>query len=234
MAMWFSHLRYVEAAVERLGRPVERLSLCWGALCCDVDKVSPVPREVSHYGHEGLAFSPEDFLARTGLAVSRARPHADFLAGYLSHLAVDEAWYRHLFALRDSPGGLGPRWSAETTRALNLVLDQRNRAWVDLEGLDFRGATGHEVLPHLDGAVHGLMVHAANGYVAWPGTLSWAPDDPVFGPVMARFRDLLEAEQGRVNQIEQTLQTERLDEEVIAFTADVVGRFLTDLDGREG
>ncbi len=234
MAMWFSHLRYVEAAAARLERPLERLSLCWGALCCDVDKVSPVGREVSHYGHEGLAFPPEDFLERTGLTPTQARPCADFLAGYLSHLAVDEAWYRALFALRDAPGGLGRAWTAETTRALNLVLDQRNREWVDPEGLDFRRATGHAVLPHLDGAACPVMVHAAAAYVAWPGTLSWAPDDPLFGPVMARFRELLAMEQERVSEVLGALEPVQLDEEVIAFTADVMGRFLADLAGREG
>ncbi|GEM_PF-2614825 len=232
MAMWFSHLRYVEAAAARLDRDLDRLSLCWGAVCCDVDKVSPVPRETSHYGREGLSFEPEAFLEQAGLTATEARPSAAFLAGYLSHLAVDEAWYTHLFALRDAPQGLGTAWSYETTRALNLALDQRNRSLYDPAGLDFSQARGEEVLPHLGGPIRQIMVHAASAYAAWPGHMSWAPQDPLLGPVMARFRALAAAEADRVVAILDALSPEDLDQDVVAFTTRTLGRFLDDLAQR--
>lgn len=233
MAMWFSHLRYVEAALPHLDRPLDRLSVCWGALCCDVDKVSPVDREVSHLGREGLSFAPEDFLDRAGLTATQARPSTAFLAGYLSHLAVDEAWYAHLFGLRDGPHGLGEDWSYETTRALNLALDQRNRQHYDPQGLDFTQAGGEHVLPHLAGPVREVMVQAASSYVAWSGELAWAPRDTLLGPVMVRFRALAQQESPRVDRILEALMPEHLDREVVAFTVDVLARFLADLDGRD-
>lgn len=232
MAMWFSHLRYVEAAAERLAHPMDRLALCWGSLCCDVDKISPVPRAVSHYGREGLDFAPERFLETAGLTTAQGLAAADFLAGYLSHMAVDEAWYRHLFGLRDREPGLATAWTPSTTRALNLALDQRNRGLYDPAGLDFRQAGGEAVLPHLQGPVRRAMVHAACVYVGWTGDLGWEPADPVLSPMMASFRHLSAAEAPTVQEILGLLDPLRLDAEVVAFTAGALGRFLDDLSRR--
>ncbi len=229
MAMWFSHLRYVEAAAARLDRPLDRLALCWGCVCCDVDKLAPVSREVSHYGREGLSFPAEEFLDRTGLAPDRARTHAAFLAGYLSHLAVDEAWYGHLERVK---AGLELAWTYDTTRALNLALDRRSRAHWEPAGLDFDTATGEEVLPHLRGLPGQVMRLAAQAYVGWSGRVEEPPEDGLLAPIVARFQGLAVAEAGRVTAIQEVLCPETLDQEVIAFTIEVLGRFLSDLDRR--
>jgi hypothetical protein len=234
MAMWFSHLRYVEAAAARLDTPIDRLSSCWGSLCCDVDKVSSVEREVSHYGREGLNFQPEEFLEQAGLTPADARTSASFLVGYLSHMAVDEAWYGHLFRLRDARPELQAIWTYHTTRALNLSLDQRNRAHYDPTGLDFSVATGEHVLPHLRGPIRALMIQAASAYVSWPGHMAWRTDDSMLGPVMDSFRALAASERERVELIERELDADQLDEDVIAFVTDVMGRFLDDLAARPG
>ncbi len=233
MAMWFSHLRFVEASAVRLNPPLDRLASCWGSLCCDVDKVFAVPREVSHYGREGLNFSPEEFLERAQVGRDDAVSQASFLAGYLSHMAVDEAWYAHLFRIRSAPGGLGDAWTYETTRALNLALDRRNRSLYDPAGLDFSQASGEDVLPHLRGPARDRMVHAATIYVRWSGLMDWRPDDALLGPVTDRFRALMQAEQARVDSILEALDAEALDREVVAFTTDVLQRFLDDLASRQ-
>ena len=232
MAMWFSHLRYAEEMRVSLSVPLERLAISWGCLCCDVDKITSVPREVSHYGREGLDFEPEQFLECAGVSAEAALAHEAFLAGYLSHMAVDEAWYGHLFRLRDRHPGIAETWTEATTRALNLALDRRNRGLANLSGLDWSQATGEDVLSHLRGPVREVMAHAAGVYTSWPGTLHQQPTDPLLGPVLESFRTLARAEAPRVEAVLAVLDTEALDREVVDFTTRSVQRFADDLHRR--
>ncbi len=229
MAMWFSHLRYADEMLASLSVPLDRLATCWGCLCCDVDKITPVPRAVSHYGREGLDFEPEQFLAHAGVSRPTALSRVAFLAGYLSHMAVDEAWYGHIFRLRARHAELAEGWTEATTRAVNLALDRRNRGLADLGGLDWSQATGEDVLPHLRGPVRQVMAHAARVYTTWPGTLDWHPTDPLLGPVMESFRALARAEAPRVERVLSVLDAGALDREVVDFKTRSVQRFLDDL-----
>ena len=71
MALWFAHLEFADRASVHTG--LDRHELSWGALCCDVDKFTPVERETSHFGNEGLDFPASEWGARTGLSKALQR-----------------------------------------------------------------------------------------------------------------------------------------------------------------
>lgn len=226
MAMWFAHLRFADAARRALGDPaLDAASVAWGSLCCDVDKVAPVDRAVSHYGHEGLSFAPEHFLDVSGLDAPRAWAHRAFLAGYLSHLAVDEAWYGALRRLQ--LGGL--TWTLDTVRAVNLALDPAHGPAAP--HVDWQGVAGHEVLPHVHPHADTLRWAAAT-YTAWDGSLHAPTDAPMLSHIINRFQDLARREAGRVAPILERLDVPAFDAGVERFTTDVLGRFLADLERR--
>ncbi len=220
MAMWFAHLHFADRAAARAA--VDRHELAWGALCCDIDKFTAVERVVSHYGREGLDFEPEQWGARTRLGSKVIRDHRVFLAGYLSHMALDEAWYGWLgtqLAAVDSGG-----WTGETTRAWNLVMDLELRPGLDLD-LDFPFGV-EEVLEHLRGAPSQAMRQAATAYIAWDG----APEATGLPPLMQGFARLaharLDAEKDRVQRLVETCGSAPLFESSERFVTDAVVRFL--------
>ena len=69
MALWWAHLRVAERTHARMA-DVDLAELRWGALCPDVDKVSSVTRELSHYSDEAL--DPERFSDTVGLEPAAA------------------------------------------------------------------------------------------------------------------------------------------------------------------
>jgi len=220
MAMWFAHLHFAHRAASCA--EVDRHELAWGALCCDVDKFTSVDRPVSHYGREGLDFEPEEWGARTRLSPEAIRHRRVFLAGYLSHMALDEAWYGWLqeqLGQVDTGG-----WTGETTRAWNLVMDLELRPGVALD-LDFPFGV-EEVLGHLRGAPAQAMRQAASAYIAWDG----GPEAAGLHPLMQGFARLaharLDTERERVQRLVDACCSASLFQTSERFVNDAVVRFL--------
>ncbi|HJN75189.1 MAG TPA: hypothetical protein QGF58_14775 [Myxococcota bacterium] len=204
MALWWAHLRVAERAHAQLAH-LDLTELKWGAICPDVDKVSSVARELSHYSAE--APDPEDFIDAVGLEPAVARAHRSFLAGYLSHLAMDEAWYAHLGRLLAEHPIEG--WGRQSARAWNVAVD------VGLAGDPFTPPEHRieHVLPHLRDTSDTMRM-AAVGYTSWTTT-------PMEGPDGERAAALLEH-----------TGTSRLLQECEDFVVVALRRFLDDLERR--
>ncbi|MCB9762918.1 MAG: hypothetical protein H6739_24165 [Alphaproteobacteria bacterium] len=228
MALWYTHLFHAQEACRRLGG-LDEGHAGWGALCCDVDKFTPVARAVSHLGEEGLGFPPEAFLDRAGLSRARARPARSFLAGYLSHLAVDEAWYATLRAtLRPEER---PGWGADATRAWNILLDAELVERVEAPVRRFPEDGVEAVLPFLDAQAAGTVRLVGGAYARWPGALDVEPDDPMMIGMVSVFREIVRREEARVRGPLGRLDREALHRGVSDFVCATLRRFLDDLDG---
>ena len=166
MALWWAHLRVAERTHARMA-DVDLAELRWGALCPDVDKVSSVTRELSHYSDEAL--DPERFSDTVGLEPAVAWAHRSFLAGYLSHLAMDEAWYAHLRRLLAEHPIEG--WGRQSARAWNVAVD------IGLAGEPFTPPERRieHVLPHLRDTSDTMRM-AAVGYTSWTTSPMEGPD----------------------------------------------------------
>ena len=223
MALWFAHLEFADRAARHAA--LDRHELAWGALCCDVDKFTPVERDVSHYGTEGLDFPPEEWGPRTGLDAASLRSRRAFLAGYLSHMALDEAWYGWLRGRLASVHTGG--WTRDTTKAWNLAMDLELRPGLRL-GLNFPFGT-EEVLKHLRGFPGQMMQQAAGAYTAWDGSLEAEGLHPLMQGYARSMHGLAEAEQERVTRLMEASSTEELHARCEDFVNDAVARFLASI-----
>ena len=163
MPMWFAHFRCARGLL-----PGDPVNLLWGALCPDVDKISSIPRRMSHLGGRDRALEPARFLASLGLDRDRARPHLHFLCGYLSHLALDDAWYGTLYENR-----LSPNWTETTTRAATLLWDLEAR--LDVTPPDLLPARGEHMVSFLTPDAVRTLRKAAHMYLSWDGNLEPVP-----------------------------------------------------------
>jgi hypothetical protein len=149
-----------EALRERLcGDAAVRGAFFFGHIAPDVQVVSRQPREATHFfqlppTNQRPAY--EEMLgAHPMLAQSARLPDAQaaFLAGYISHLLLDECWVRQVFF-----PGFGPSqgWGDRHER---LLLHNVLRAWLDRRDLAgvrdgmgqvLRGAAPDDWLPFVD------------------------------------------------------------------------------------
>ncbi len=233
MAMWFAHVYYADAVLGMLSNPPDRNSFVWGSLCPDVDKVSEVPRQQSHYGNTSLPFPPEDFLDVVGITPQQARMRLGFVSGYLSHLAVDDAWYRSLFSLREAEPKHLQGWTIETTRALTLYLDMGFRSRMDLGDLDIRCAQGQELFPFLAGDPASTMRQVASLYLRWNGSLSHEQRDPLGRSWTRRFRRILSSQYDMMMKVLERLDRPRLERDVLEEAVDSTRRFMSVVQGRQ-
>lgn len=109
----------------------QRGAFLLGVIAPDVQSVSGQPREATHF----FTLPPTDprpahqvMLAEyTALARARQLPPAQaaFIAGYLSHLKLDELWIAHVFG---PCFGLGAKWGTFRER---LLAHNVLRTWLD-------------------------------------------------------------------------------------------------------
>jgi hypothetical protein len=121
----------------------------FGHIAPDVQVVSRQPRETTHF----FTLPPRNsrpaytnMLAahpRFAQPATLAAPHAAFLAGYLSHLLLDECWVRQVFYPVFGPG---KKWGDRQER---FLLHNVLRAWLDRR--DF---------PRLPDGIADLLGHA--------------------------------------------------------------------------
>ncbi len=107
----FTHLRFAQEIIDLAGLPQPaREALCaenpvflLGCVAPDAQTVSGQPREATHFFYVPLRDSVPAyrhlFDAYPALARAKELPRAQaaFLAGYLTHLALDEFWVRDVF-----------------------------------------------------------------------------------------------------------------------------------------
>ena len=223
MALWFAHLEFADRASVHTG--LDRHELSWGALCCDVDKFTPVERETSHFGNEGLDFPASEWGARTGLSKAQQRERRAFLAGYLSHMALDEAWYgwlREQLATTTTGG-----WTRDSTKAWNLRLDLELRSTLRLE-LDFPHGT-EAVLEHLRGTPGQMMRAAAEAWIRWDGRLEAEGLHPLMQGYVRSMYALSEQEAPRVDALMRQRDSASLYARCERFVNQAVTGFLDTL-----
>ncbi len=107
----FTHLRFAQEILDLSGLPqparetlhAEKPAFFLGCVAPDAQTVSGQPREATHFFYVPLRDSVPAFrhLFDAYPALTRAaelpRAQAAFLAGYLTHLALDEFWVRDVF-----------------------------------------------------------------------------------------------------------------------------------------
>lgn len=133
------HTVVAKQIADRLGHDLldrERGALYLGSTAPDIRVITRWDRRQTHFfdldnfdeqsGVQGLFRAYPDLAHAGGLSPATAA----FVAGYLTHLVMDEAWitqvYRPFFGER-SPMGGGP-WANIMDRALQFALDQRGRS----------------------------------------------------------------------------------------------------------
>ncbi len=109
----------------------QRGAFLFGTIAPDVQSVSGQPREATHFftlpptdtrpAHE-VMLAEHRALARAGRL---APAQAAFIAGYLSHLRLDELWIAHVFG---PCFGLGAEWGTFRER---LLTHNVLRTWLD-------------------------------------------------------------------------------------------------------
>lgn len=139
----FTHLRFAEEILNLAGLPrvaqdtlyAEKPAFLLGCVAPDAQSVSGQPREATHFFYVPLRDSVPAvrhlFHAYPALARAAERPRAQaaFLAGYLTHLALDEFWVRDVF---EPIFGSRVRWGTFIERlylhnALRSHLDASDR-----------------------------------------------------------------------------------------------------------
>lgn len=224
MAMWFVHLELVEASARQLDAELDHAQLAWGALCCDVDKVSRAERRVTHLRQLERPIAPRAFLDELGVPLARLHDARSFLAGVLSHLAVDDAWYTALWAeLRRRPVH---GFTDDTMRALNLALDMRARQRIDLRGLRPGAERPDTLLPFLTARRAAAMRAAVSFYLAWDGQIERIPTHPAFQSWARWFQDLLGRELPKLEPFLATLDERALMATVSEASTATMGRLL--------
>lgn len=227
MAMWFAHVHYAEETRRNLPElGLDPLDFAWGALAGDVDKVSAVPRERSHFYGVPREVEPEALLEAAGADPADLPDATSFLAGYACHITVDSAWYRFFHKLGQDRPDLGAPWEAATTRALNLALDVALRAALDPSWIRLEAAKGERVLPFLRGAPAVALRRAAGMYLRWGGDLAVVPPDEEFRPWVDRFRAIAAAEAHRVQAIRDAFVQADLDAAVLDRAIPATRRFV--------
>ena len=224
MAMWFVHLEAVEVGARELGAVLDRSALAWGAVVCDVDKVSRASRAESHLVQLPRPFTVPAFASALGLEQRHLDAHCPFLCGVLSHLVVDDAWYSGLWAaLRQHRV---PGFTDETMRALNLLLDMQARARIRVAGLSLAPCPGEALLPFLTPRRVTAMRAAMRFYLAWDGDIARVPSDPAFALWARWFRDLLDREGPKLEPFLAQLDQATLMERVCASSARAMAELL--------
>jgi len=229
MAMWFVHLEVASRSCDVLPEGVQRSELAWGALVCDVDKVSSVARSSSHFSSLARPLVARDFLESLGLGGRAALPARSFLAGVASHLAVDDVWYLHLLA-RSREQGPAPGWGADSLRALNLLLDMKLRARQQLDWFELAPSPGEALLPFLGDGARAAVHAAAAAYLAWDGRLDPPPTHPGLQPWVGWLVALLAQEQGRVEPLLAAVDVDVLLDELVAASVAAAAGVLAELE----
>lgn len=234
MPMWFTHLDIGMATLSALGAPVDPDAFAWGLICPDVDKVSHVPRKVSHLGGRDLALHPARFLAAAGLPRDKALSHRAFLAGYVSHLAVDDAWYEHIWHARAQVPALADGrdltgWTGDSSRALNLAWDQRIRRASPPPPLDLARCQGEDILPFLAGPPARALRDVLRAYLGWSGALDEPSTDPRIQAWRDSFRTLVAGEGRRVSRMLDVLDPATVRADLLDRSLRAAGDLLQDL-----
>lgn len=209
MAMWFRHLYYVERSSQI--SELDVVELMWGSLYADSDKLSSLTRQQTHLAPLSRPILISDFIEILEIDKQTFINNKAFLAGYLSHIAVDTAWYQYLREFRST---LFETWSASTTRAANFMLDVEIRPLVTTSWDMIKGAKGETILPKDFQAAASIMRMAASTYLQWSGSLSETTLNPITRGMLEQLQGNIAEEKAIVNHALSILDRNDLDQHV--------------------
>ena len=145
---------------------VERPAFLFGSIAPDAQSVSGQPREATHFFNvpfqDAVPACRHLFAAFPALAEPRRLPGAQaaFMAGYVTHLALDELWVKEIF--EPNFGSLA-QWGLFTER---LYLHNALRSHLDAS--DFKRLTAST-----SGTLHAARLNGLCPFIADESLLHW-------------------------------------------------------------